>query len=729
MRDNTSIGNLNMKNGWMVRVLLAAAALALPAMATVIGPDGGGYTGTDQAAFSFIDISGAGGGTSVLAGVDDGTVALTLPFSFTFYGTAYTQVCVSSNGAIYFVTNASTCSTVNDFANIDVNGASPAPDLPALYPLWTDLTFASPGAGSVFYQTIGTPGNRRFIVQWNTALFQGDSSGVTFEAILSEGTNAVLFQYKTIGLGAGDTHSGGATATVGIHNALGFTVAPAQQLEWSYNSGVLTNGLALSFTTSSAPGAPALTAPANGATGVALPVTLTWNVAAGATAYDVYFGTAASPPIATSSITALTYAPSGVANGTTYYWKVVAKNGALSTPSAIFSFSTVAASNGGGGGGSGGGGTVGGGGSPLTAAPTTVTINAPVGTTAGTATVTLTYVTQTQGAPTYSSNLSTNQGLGWLSVSPATGTMTQASYANFLYTYTATITISGNPTGIAALSAYTGTVNFSAGSGIVSVPVTLNVTAAVTGPQPTGGIANAASGGQAPPSVVSPGSYVAIYGSGMAGNGNPSATVLPLPTTLNGASVTLCAVPMPLLYASATQINALIPAGLTSNSSCPLVVTTGGVQSSPQTLQVTELQPGIYTVNTSGSGPGILANAVTGLLNSATNPAHAGDYLVIYATGLGAVQGASGQAGPAVGSATPLSPLFYTTSTVTATIGGVTAPVLYSGLTPGFAGLYQINVQVPAGVTTGASVPVVITATDAATQVKAQSNSVTIVVQ
>ena len=203
-------------------------------------------------------------------------------------------------------------------------------------------------------------------------------------------------------------------------------------------------------------------------------------------------------------------------------------------------------------------------------------------------------------------------------------------------------------------------------------------------------------------------------------------TRLPLdtmtPTTLNGTQVTLCGVPMPLLYASTTQINALIPQGVTGHATCPLVVVMGTAQSTPVQLTVAEL-------NESGSGAGIITEALTGQLNSASNPAHAGDYLVVYCTGLGVVQGPNGQAASADGAAAPTTTVFHTASPVTATIGGVAAPVLFSGLTPTFAGLYQVNVQVPAGVAAGSTVPVVLTATDSSTGVAAMGNTVTIVVQ
>ena len=388
------------------------------------------------------------------------------------------------------------------------------------------------------------------------------------------------------------------------------------------------------------------------------------------------------------------------------------------------SFTINPASTGGGGGG--GGGT--GGGNPLSVSPTAVTVTAQVGGATASQTVTISYATFTQGAPTWTSNFSTNQGQGWIGVSPSSGTMTQASYAGFLYTYTATVSITGNPNGILVGSSYTGAVNFSAGSGIISVPVTFNVTAQVL-PAPTGGIANAASAGQATPSVVSLGSYIAIYGTQLAGTGTPLAANTPLPTTLNGTSMTLGGLPMPLLYAASGQVDALVPQGLKPSNSYPLVVTTGQLQSLPVMLIVNELQPGIYTVDTSGSGAGIVADALTGQLINASNPAKAGQYLVVYCTGLGPVLGPNGEAAPADGVAAPGNLLYSTVAGVTATIGGVSAPVSFSGLTPTFVGLYQVNVQMPSGVTPGNSVKVVLTATDAKTGATGTSNTVTIVTQ
>ncbi|MCX6995641.1 MAG: hypothetical protein NTV49_00800 [Kiritimatiellaeota bacterium] len=139
----------------------------------------------------------------------------------------------------------------------------------------------------------------------------------------------------------------------------------------------------------------------------------------------------------------------------------------------------------------------------------------------------------------------------------------------------------------------------------------------------------------------------------------------------------------------------------------------GAAYSQPQPVAVGAAQPGVFTQNQSGSGPGAIlgqkpvAGSVAAL-NTAANPASAGDYLLIYCTGLGAVT-------PSIvaGAAASYPPAYYTDNKVTVTVGGIDAPVQFSGLAPGFAGLYQVNVIVPSGVTEGSSVPVVVTAAGA----------------
>jgi Big-like domain-containing protein len=215
------------------------------------GPDSGGYFATDEIMSSFVDISGASGGTTVLSGADDGTAALTLPFSFSFYGQPYAVACVSTNGALYFVPSPAACTGFeSDFANVDVSAAPVPNDRPALLPYWTDLTFAVGGAGAVYYQTVGSAPSRRFVVQWENAYVQGSTNPVTFQAILTEGSPRVVFQYKTVTLGAGDPARQGAHATVGIRNA--GSPINGQSLQWSFNAPVLTDGTALAFTTGAA---------------------------------------------------------------------------------------------------------------------------------------------------------------------------------------------------------------------------------------------------------------------------------------------------------------------------------------------------------------------------------------------------------------------------------------------------------------------------------------------
>lgn len=114
------------------------------------------------------------------------------------------------------------------------------------------------------------------------------------------------------------------------------------------NSTGTTSGPVWSFATQAPappppPSAPTTIAPVSGATNVATPsVTLAWT-ATGASSYDVRFGTTNPPALAVANLASSSYVASGLVQGTTYFWQVVAKNASGSTTGSVWSFSTVVA--------------------------------------------------------------------------------------------------------------------------------------------------------------------------------------------------------------------------------------------------------------------------------------------------------------------------------------------------------------------------------------------------
>jgi len=226
-----------------------------------------------------------------------------------------------------------------------------------------------------------------------------------------------------------------------------------------------------------------------------------------------------------------------------------------------------------------------------------------------------------------------------------------------------------------------------------------------TGPVVTpGGVLSAASLATGQP--LAPGSYISIFGSNLAAKAE-AASSLPLQTALAGTEVLLGDQPLLLAYAGPTQINAVMPYGTVVNTLQNLTIVNNGASSLPEAVLIAEAQPAVFTQDQSGKGAGVIVVAQPSgarFLNTPAAPATAGDALVIYCSGLGAVN-------PPVpdGSAAPSSPLSNTANPVTATIGEKPAPVFFAGLAPGFAGLYQVNVTVPQGIASGSSVPVVLT--------------------
>ena len=146
-------------------------------------------------------------------------------------------------------------------------------------------------------------------------------------------------------------------------------------------------------------------------------------------------------------------------------------------------------------------------------------------------------------------------------------------------------------------------------------------------------------------------------------------------------------------------------------------VTTSGLLAVTQTVTVAAAAPGIFTANQSGSGPGTILRSTDYQVISPSTPVQVGGFILIYCTGLGNVTGAIVEGSPA-----PNPPL-NTVILPQVSVGNIAAPVTFSGLAPGFAGLYQVNVRIPAGVPAGNAVPVVLMSNGVS------SNTVTIVVQ
>lgn len=196
---------------------------------------------------------------------------------------------------------------------------------------------------------------------------------------------------------------------------------------------------------------------------------------------------------------------------------------------------------------------------------------------------------------------------------------------------------------------------------------------------------------------IAAGALETIGGVNLAG-GQTVAAGYPWPDRLGGVQVLLNGTALSLLYVSDSQINFYVPQDALLGNANLAVVSAAGTQASASVTIVP-------------AKPGIFAGAVlhAGSTHSAvTDPVHAGDAIEIYCTGLGPTRASGGQ------QTTVFSPAVF--------IGGAPADVLYSGLVPGYIGLYQVNVRVPDGLAAGAQ-PVLISVN------LEHSNEVTIAVQ
>jgi uncharacterized protein (TIGR03437 family) len=212
-----------------------------------------------------------------------------------------------------------------------------------------------------------------------------------------------------------------------------------------------------------------------------------------------------------------------------------------------------------------------------------------------------------------------------------------------------------------------------------------------------GGIANGA--GFAADRPLAPGSIVSIFGTALAELAG-SAMRLPLPIALKHISITFdfpedsVSVPGRLYYVSDNQVNVQIPWEVAGRNFAFVKARIGDRVSEIATLNLADSSPGIFETSIQGRNFGIAAHT-DGQLVTPQNPARPGETVVVYGTGFGPVDDAQQSGAPAP------NRIIRTRAQATATIAGRDAAVFFSGLTPGFVGLYQANVTVPAGAASG----------------------------
>ncbi len=228
-------------------------------------------------------------------------------------------------------------------------------------------------------------------------------------------------------------------------------------------------------------------------------------------------------------------------------------------------------------------------------------------------------------------------------------------------------------------------------------------------PQPhinDGGIVNGAS--FAPGRALAPGAIASIFGDFLA-EAVRGAIRLPLPLALYHTSVSFdhpdtgLSVPGRLFFVSPGQINAQVPWEFAGLPFALVKVRINDSVSAVYRLELSDYAPGIFTYDAGGQKFGIVTHA-DGQLVTTSNPARPSETVIVYATGVGPVDQPQ-----VTGEAAPADPLARIRITPTATVDDQAAAVLFAGNAPGFVGLNQINLTIPAGARSGVR-PLVLTA-------------------
>jgi len=191
---------------------------------------------------------------------------------------------------------------------------------------------------------------------------------------------------------------------------------------------------------------------------------------------------------------------------------------------------------------------------------------------------------------------------------------------------------------------------------------------------------------------VSPGGLATAFGQNLTSvNGIVVAGTNPLPLSLAGVRVLVNGLPAPIFsvaYANGEdQISFQVPYAISVGpGAAEITILDGNFQTADVITDSFSEDPGIFTYQ----GDLAVAEASDGSLIGPGNPAFAGEAIAVYTTGLGPVTVAVPD-----GYGAPSNPLAWTADPVDVRVAGESARILFSGLTPGFAGLYQVNFVVP----------------------------------
>lgn len=216
--------------------------------------------------------------------------------------------------------------------------------------------------------------------------------------------------------------------------------------------------------------------------------------------------------------------------------------------------------------------------------------------------------------------------------------------------------------------------------------------------------------------VIVPGRLFSLFGEHLAGS-DMVASGAPLPTTLDGVSVTVDGRAAPLLFVSPSQINFQAPFGI--DSSMPeIVVTTPYGASDPVRVRLAYDAPGIFALGARGCGHGAILNVAEDggvTINTPDRSAAPGDFISVFASGFGPVSFP-----PPSGSPSASTPLAVLQSVPVGQLGSelspVVVPVQFAGLAPGIVGVDQINLKLPDDAPEGCAIPLWLLGASSGTQ-------------